>query len=103
MLQTNKRFSHLKRKQKEWISSWLRTKSISFMLQNQRKPARQEREMILNETMDEIARSDIWIPYNREVKQYYESKINDYIKSSMNFLVKEPAIANAKNPSEPVI
>ncbi|KQX62675.1 hypothetical protein QFZ77_004767 [Paenibacillus sp. V4I3] len=37
LLQTNKKFSALKLKQKEWIASLLRSKTISLMLEHQRQ------------------------------------------------------------------
>lgn len=70
LLQTNKKFSALKLRQKEWIASLLRTKTISLMLEHQRQLKRPERERILQETLIAIEQKGIWIP-DCEVRRYY--------------------------------
>jgi hypothetical protein len=80
LLQTNKRFSALKMKQKEWIASLLRSKTISLMLEHQRQLIRLEREQVLLETLEAIEHKGIWIPVI-EVRRYYDSRIQLYYKS----------------------
>ena len=79
LLQTNKKFTALKLRQKEWIASLLRSKTISLMLEHQRQLKRPERERILQETLIAIEKG-IWIP-DCEVSRYYDSKVQRYYKS----------------------
>ena len=80
LLQTNKKFSALKLRQKEWIASLLRSKTISLILEHQRQLKRPERERILQETLIAIEQKGIWIP-DCEVRRYYDSKVQRYYKS----------------------
>ncbi|MBJ7987327.1 transposase [Bacillus cereus] len=74
ILQTNKKWSHLKQKQKEHISNWLRREYTQFVKIYHRKPRKYEHDEILHEVMNQIQEREIWIPYD-EVKRYYLSKI----------------------------
>lgn len=78
LLQTNKRFSHLKQTQKEWILGRLRTRYIEALKESGGKPSNQVRDQILDDVYAEIEERDIWIPYG-EVKKYYFSKISKFI------------------------
>jgi hypothetical protein len=80
LLQTNKKFSALKLRQKESIAFLLRSKTISLMLEHQRQLRRSEREQVLQETLNAIEQKGIWIP-NCEVRRYYDSRIQRYYKS----------------------
>jgi hypothetical protein len=80
LLQTNKKFSALKLRQKEWIASLLRSKTISLILEHQRQLTRPERERILQETLIAIEQKGIWIP-DYEVRRYYDSRVQRYYKS----------------------
>jgi hypothetical protein len=80
LLQTNKKFTALKLKQKEWIAALLRSKTITLIHEHQRQLKRPEREQILQETLSAIEQKGIWIP-DCEVRRYYESKVQRYYKS----------------------
>ena len=93
LLQTNKKFSALKLKQKEWIASLLRSKTISLMLEHQRQLRRQERDRILQETLVAIEQKGIWIP-DCEVRRYYVSRVQRYYKS----IYKQQALLEDDSP-----
>lgn len=80
LLQTNKKFSALKLRQKEWIASLLRSKTISLVLEHHRQLRRPERERVLQETLNAIEQKGIWIP-DCEVRRYYDNRIQRYYKS----------------------
>ncbi|WP_439876720.1 hypothetical protein ACSLGG_29690 (plasmid) [Bacillus mycoides] len=70
LLQTNKKWSHLRQKQKDNISNWLGREYIQFVRTHHRKPIKYEHDEILHEVMNQIQEREIWIPYG-EVKKYY--------------------------------
>ena len=94
LLQTNKKFSALKLRQKEWIASLLRSKTISLMLEHQRQLKRPESERILQETLIAIEHKGIWIP-DCEVRRYYDSKVQQYYKS----FYKQQALSEVNSSS----
>jgi uncharacterized membrane protein YgaE (UPF0421/DUF939 family) len=94
LLQTDKKFSALKLRQKELIASLLRSKTISLMLEHQRQLRRPEREQVLQETLNAIEQKGIWIP-NCEVRHYYDSRIQRYYKS----FYKQQALSQEDSPS----
>ncbi|CUB57915.1 hypothetical protein BN2127_JRS10_04316 [Bacillus subtilis] len=73
LLQTNKKWSHLRQKQKERIADWLRTEHHVFVQTHHRTPKKKEHDDILSVVMDKVNELDIWIPYS-EVEKYYKSK-----------------------------
>ena len=87
LLQTNKKFSALKQKQKEWITNELRQRYISAINYPYIKLRSKKRDQILDEVYDLIQKKEIWIPfcliprcvaYVNEVRNYKfnESKID---------------------------
>lgn len=92
MLQTNKKFSHLKQKQKEWINQLLKEKYIAVYTANQKKPSKSQREIILNDVYKILEDKSIWIPLE-EVERYFQSKIHTYQKI---YLKQKPIQGNKK-------
>ncbi|MED1436568.1 transposase [Bacillus mycoides] len=79
ILQTNKKWSHLKQRQRQHISNWLRREYKQFVKTHYRKPKKYEHDEILHEVMNQIQEREIWIP-NSEVKKYYVSKIGKWFR-----------------------
>lgn len=79
LLQTNKKWSYLRQKQKDDISNWLRREYIQFVRAQHRNPRKYEHDEILHEVMNQIQEREIWIPYG-EVKKYYVSKIGKWFR-----------------------
>lgn len=80
IIQTNKKFSHLKQKQKEWISNLLREKYQAAIKDSGKKPSKQEKARLLQEVYNEIEEREIWLPYH-ELKRYFDSKLDSYKKN----------------------
>lgn len=77
--QTNKKWSHLKLKQREHISNQMRIEYTKFVQKNHRRPKKYEHDIILKKVMNQIEEHKIWIPYG-EVKKYYLSRIGKWLK-----------------------
>lgn len=75
LLQTNKKWSHLKQKQRETISNWLREAYIEKIKVHNRRLKPREHEDVLERVMNKIYDREIWIP-EYEVEKYYKGKIN---------------------------
>lgn len=80
LLQTNKKWSHLKERQKAWIADLLRNEYIRLAQELGRIPNKDEYETILGRVYEQIERRGIWIPF-KEVRRYFSSKVNRYRKS----------------------
>lgn len=88
LIQTNKKFSALKQKQKEWITNELRQRYISAINYPYTKLHPRKRDQILDEVYDLIGEKEIWIPYG-EVKRHYFSKIPSFIRKNKKMIQQE--------------
>jgi hypothetical protein len=79
LIQTNKKFSALKQKQKEWITNELRDRYIKMIKYPNVKLRPNKRDQILDEVYDLIIKKEIWIPYE-EVEKHYYSKISSFVR-----------------------
>ncbi|WP_242310164.1 transposase [Bacillus cereus group sp. BfR-BA-01524] len=77
LLQTNKKWSHLKQKQRETISNWLREAYIEKIKFHNRRLKPREHDDVLESVMSKIYDREIWIP-DHEVEKYYKGKINKW-------------------------
>lgn len=75
LLQTNKKWSHLKMKQREEIYEYLKEEYRKFFKENNRLPNKEDKKVILNNVYSFIKSREIWIPYY-EVKKFLYSKTN---------------------------
>ncbi|MDA2169232.1 transposase [Bacillus cereus] len=75
LLQTNKKWSYLKKKQRETISNWLREDYIEKIEVNNHRLKPREHDNVLESVMSKIYDHEIWIP-DCEVEKYYNGKIN---------------------------
>lgn len=80
LLQTNKKWSHLKERQKAWIAELLRNEYMNLAQELGRTLKKGEHEIVLNKVYEQIEKRKIWIPFS-EVKKYFSSKVNRYRKS----------------------
>jgi len=88
LIQTNKKFSALKQKQKEWVTNELRQLYISAINYPHIKLHPRKREQILDEVYDLIREKEISIPYG-EVKRHYFSKIPSFIYKNKKMMQEE--------------
>ncbi|MGX1459930.1 hypothetical protein ACUXG3_004259 [Bacillus thuringiensis] len=77
LLQTNKKWSYLKQKQREIISDWLRDAYIDKIKAHNRRLKPREHEDILEKVMSKIYDHEIWIP-DYEIEKYYKGKISKW-------------------------
>ncbi|MEM5008485.1 hypothetical protein WKH54_25905 [Priestia megaterium] len=88
LIQTNKKFSALKQKQKEWITNELRQRYINAINYPHTKLHSKKRDQILEEVYDLIVAKDTWIPFH-EVKKHYFKKIPSFISSHRKMMEKQ--------------
>lgn len=74
LLQTNKKYSALKLKQKEKIHHWMYDAYRDCYEKNHKIPDDSCDAEILDEVMKHIEAADIWIPYKEVAKHYHSSK-----------------------------
>ena len=72
LLQTNKKYSHLKQKQKERIYQWMYDAYKSVYKKSGKYPDDKEDDQIVSAVMDRIEEAEIWIPAG-EVKKHFRS------------------------------
>lgn len=70
LLQTNKKYSHLKQKQKEKIYQWMYSAYREAYRRRGKYPDSREHDQILDEVMERIDAAEIWIPRS-EVEKHY--------------------------------
>jgi len=85
LIQTNKKFSALKQKQKEWITNELRQRYINAINYPYTKLRPKKRDQILDEVYTLIEEKEIWIPYD-EVEKYYFNKIPSFIRNNKKII-----------------
>lgn len=80
LMQNNKKWCQLKKKEQICVSNSLRENYIKFVLEKERKPNKTEKEFIVGCAYLEIQEKEIYISVN-EVRKYFESRIQKYDKS----------------------
>lgn len=76
LLQTNKKYSNLKLKQKEKIYAWMFEETKIYHDRNGKCPEKKEEdEIIVDAVCDRIDKADIWIPYGEVLKHYRSIKV----------------------------
>lgn len=88
LLQTDKKFSSLKRKQIEKISEWFYEAYRQCYVTSGKIPGKKEDEEILSYVFSKINEAGIWIP-SGEVHAYYRNKKNKLLKRLKKEVFKE--------------
>lgn len=73
VVQTNKKWTHLKQKQKEWISNLLKERYVRLAKEKGTPPSKVDCAGILAEVLCLIEARDMWIPEG-EVKRHFDGK-----------------------------
>ena len=73
LLQTNKKWSHLKEKQKMWIMETARREYDRFVSERGKLPVHGSKQQLNEHIYERIAEKGIWIPY-REVKRVLDAR-----------------------------
>ena len=86
LLQTNKKYSQLKIKQKEKIAEWMFQATRDYYMKKYTFPNDKHLEEVVDSVYEKIEDAEIWIPYG-EVFKHYRSKqsdINKRVRKSLN-------------------
>lgn len=86
LLQTDKKYSHLKLKQKEKIAEWMYQETKAYYEKNYTFPGDKQIGDVISKVYERSAEADIWIPYD-EVARHYKKKradINKRVRRSLN-------------------
>ena len=86
LLQTNKKYSQLKMKQKEKIAEWMFQATRVYYMKKCTFPNDKHLEEVVDSVYEKIEDAEIWIPYG-EVFKHYKSKqsdINKRVRKSLN-------------------
>ena len=86
LLQTDKKYAHLKLKQKEKIAEWMYMETRNYYEKNYTFPNDKYIEDVVFKVYDKIMDADIWIPYGEVLKHYKKKRadINRRVKRSLN-------------------
>ena len=95
LLQTDKTFSHLKKKQKEKINEWLYQEYRAIYQKVRKVPDARHNDSIVLAAYSKIEEAGIWIPMG-EVEKYYFSRKNAYRKRHEKELARAELLAEAK-------
>lgn len=76
LLQTDKKYSHLKLKQKEKIYMWMFEETKRYHDKNGKCPEKKDEDIsIVDAVYDRIEKAEIWIPYGEVLKHYRSIKV----------------------------
>ena len=74
LLQTNKKWSHLKKKQKTWIMETARQEYDCFVRERGKLPVHGSKQQLIEHIYEAIEGKGVWIPYG-EVKRVLDARI----------------------------
>jgi len=64
LLQTNKKWSHLKQKQREWIATTTKNEYDRYITTHKKIPSKSGKAKIIDNVYDKINEREIWIPFH---------------------------------------
>ena len=76
LLQNNKKYSHLKLKQKNRIAEWMYQETKEYYEKQYVFPDEEHLDDVVKKVYDRIEQAEIWIPYE-EVRHHYKKKRSD--------------------------
>lgn len=79
LLQSDKKYAHLKLKQKEKIAAWMYDETRKYCSQFDKVPENLKTDEIISHVYDRIEAEGIWIPY-KEVVKHYRGKQTQILK-----------------------
>ena len=90
LLQTNKKFSHLKQSQKSLITDWFRIEYSKYFDTHKKFPnTKSQKASIIDSVYERIEEREIWIPYGEITRYFY--KIQTKMKNKIS---KKIAVSN---------
>lgn len=99
LLQTNKKWSHLKERQRSWIHEITREEHAAYVAEHGRLPMKKRKEDVLDKVHERVVARDIWIPYG-EFRAHVYKAIDRLNHKSPLFVPpkKKPAAQKPKTP-----
>lgn len=74
LIQKDKRFSQLKEKQKEKISSWIAEETMKYYEAHGKMSGKRQDDIILRNVYEQIEKAEIWLPFYELKKRYHSKK-----------------------------
>ena len=94
LLQTDKKYSNLKMKQKENINLWIAEEIRAYYKLNGKMPRKEhEFQIILDKLYERIDAADIWIPYEEIHKRFMGSRMGRVDKIEGQIQKEERSLA----------
>ena len=90
LLQTNKKWSHLKEKQKTWIMEIARREYDRFVRECGKLPVHGSKQQLNELIYEKIEAKGIWIPYG-EVKRVLDARIAHWNRTAERENTEKPA------------
>jgi len=82
LLQTNKKWSHLKQSQRMWIIDVTKKEVAAYISEHGHLPGKSGRRNILDKVHDRILEREIWLPYGEikiHVCKFIASAVRKYV------------------------
>ena len=76
LVQTDKKYSHLKLKQKEKIAEWMFQETRDFYTKKYTFPNDKQLSEVVDKVYEKIEQAGIWIPYGEFFKHYKSKRSN---------------------------
>ncbi len=76
LLQTDKKYSRLKQKQKDQIAEWMYLETRTYYEKHYVFPDDRHLDEVVGKVCDRIEEADIWIPYREVLKHYRKKRAN---------------------------
>ena len=88
LLQTNKKWGHLKQSQQIWIFDVTKEEFAAYIIANGHLPGKSGRQAILVKVHDRILEREIWLPY-REFKMHVSKFIARAVRKDTKLEAEE--------------
>lgn len=88
LVQTDKKYSHLKLKQKEKIAEWMFQETRDFYTKKYTFPNDKQLSEVVDKVYEKIEEAGIWVPYG-EVLKHYKSKDLMLTSGLKDYLMKK--------------
>ena len=103
LLQTDKKYSNLKMKQKENINLWIGEEIRSYYKEHGKMPRKeQEFQTVIDKLYDRIEKAGIWVPYGEIYKRFFGSRMGRIDKIEGQIHKEERSLAISQIQIEPL-
>ena len=99
LLQTNKKWSHLKARQKAWIMETAKCEYDHFVQERGKLPVHGSKQQLNERIYAQIEAKGIWVPYN-EVKRILDSRIAHWNRQIQRAEATSEAGESEQTPAE---